>query len=40
LTPKAFGVDQQPNRDIEQFHVGEELRFAERMQDLFSAEGA
>jgi hypothetical protein len=40
LTPKRFGVDQQTDRNIEQFHVAEELRFAGRMQNLFSAEGA
>jgi len=33
-------IDQQPSRDIEQFDVAEKLRFAGRMQDLFSAEGA
>ena len=34
LTPKAFGVDQQPDGDIQQFHVAEELRFAGGVRNL------
>ena len=34
---RLMEVDQQPDGDIQQFHVAEELRFAGRMQNLDSS---
>jgi len=31
---RLMKIDQQPDRNIQQFHVAEELRFAKRMQNL------